>query len=274
MQNGEWPGEWPGPDNAPGNRTSDPPLGTTSWLRYGSRMTKTLIIQGGWPGHHPGPCSELFAGLLREKGHDVTVSDTLDTLTDSSVTDGLDLYVPIWTMGEISGDQWKALDALVRGGCGIAGFHGGMVDSFRLNCDYQWMTGAQWVSHPGNATLTYPVKITDHDHPITKGLPDFTLGPTEQYYCHHDPGNHVLCTTTFDQAAGDPSLYHQNVVMPYAWTKTWGSGRVFCAAWGHTPADFDDPTAREIVVRGMEWAKRWKPKAPGDAAGQAAAANG
>ena len=220
-------------------------------------MPKTLIIRGGWDGHHPAACADLFAGLLRERGHDVTVSDTLDTLLDEAAMAGLDLFVPIWTMGEISGEQWAAMNQAVRGGCGIAGFHGGMVDAFRQNCDYQWMTGAQWVAHPGNAELTYGVKVTEPGHPITRGLPEsFSLGPTEQYYCHHDPGNHVLCTTTFDQAAADPSLYHQNVVMPYAYTKTWGRGRVFWAAWGHTPADFEDPTAREIVVRGMQWATR------------------
>ncbi|BAM02799.1 ThuA domain-containing protein [Phycisphaera mikurensis] len=220
-------------------------------------MSKILFIQGGWDGHHPAACAELFAGLLRDRGHEATVSDTLDTLTDADATEGLGLLVPVWTMGEISTEQWEAMDGLIRGGCGIAGFHGGMVDAFRANCDYQWMTGAQWVAHPGNEHLTYDVAVTDRAHPITRGLPaSFTLGPTEQYYCHHDPGNRVLCTTTFDQAAGDPSLYRQGVVMPYAWTKTWGSGRVFCAAWGHTPADFDDPTAREIVLRGMEWASR------------------
>ena len=220
-------------------------------------MPKALILQGGWDGHHPAAFAELAAGMLRDAGHHVAVSGTLDTLLDPEATNGLDLIVPIWTMGKLSQEQWEPMDAAVRGGCGVAGFHGGMVDAFREHAEYQWMTGAQWVAHPGDAKLTYEVAVTDPGHEITRGLPArFTLGPTEQYYCHHDPGNHVLCTTTFDQGAGDPSLYHQGVVMPYAWTKRWGKGRVFCAAWGHTPADFEEPTAREVVRRGLLWATR------------------
>lgn len=66
----------------------------------------------------------------------------------------------------------------------------------------------------------------------------------------------MRCGTVFDQAADDPSLHHHNVVMTYARTKTRGKGRVFCAAWGRTNKDFDEPTAREIVRRGMIWATR------------------
>lgn len=44
--------------------------------------------------------------------------------------------------------------------------------------------------------------------------------------------------------------------MPYAWTKPYGDGRVFVAAWGHTYKDFDVPEAREIMLRGMLWAAR------------------
>jgi hypothetical protein len=217
---------------------------------------KALIVQGGWEGHTPQQSAALFADVLENEGLDVTVKDTLEIYTDPAFMEQLSLVVPIWTMGEISKPQWQGLDKAVQSGVGLAGFHGGMIDAFRANTEYQWMTGAQWVAHPGNDQLTYRVNIADRSHPITRDVADFTLPQTEQYYCHFDPGVKVLCTTVFDQDAGDPSLYRHGTVMPYAWTKTWGRGRVFGACWGHTFKDFDVPEAKEIVRRGMLWAAR------------------
>ena len=220
-----------------------------------SNKRKALIVYGGWQGHTPKASAEVFAPLLADAGFDVQLSDTLDAYLDEALPQ-LDLIVPIWTMGKISKEQWAGLNAAVQSGVGLAGFHGGMIDSFRENTDYQWMTGAQWVAHPGNCIERYTVYIEDDSHPITAGIGDFELTDTEQYYCHHDPGNNVLCTTVMDQGHGDPSLYTQNAVLPYCWTKTWGKARVFGACWGHTSKDFDVPEAREIVFRGMKWASR------------------
>ncbi len=217
---------------------------------------KALIVWGGWPGHTPKESAEVFAPELEAAGFDVEVRDTLDAYVDADLMGSVDLIVPIWTMSEISKEQWAGLNQAVQGGAGVAGFHGGMIDSFRNNVEYQWMTGAQWVAHPGNTEPSYTVKIIDPDHPITRGLADFILPDTEQYYCHHDPANHVLCTTTFSGGHGDTSLYRVGATLPYAWTKTWGKGRVFGAAWGHTHTDFNVPEAKEIVKRGMVWAAR------------------
>lgn len=208
---------------------------------------KALIVQGGWDGHHPKQCAELFEKLLTEKGFEVEVSSTLDSYLDTEKLNALSLIVPMWTMGEISGDQSKGLRDAVESGVGLAGFHGGMCDSFRKDTSYQWMTGGQWVAHPGDIYPAYDVNISVDNHPITQGLSDFTLKQTERYYLHTDPSNNVLATITFEETG---------VVMPYLWTRNWGKGKVFYAAWGHTEKDFDDTTSREIVMRGMTWAAR------------------
>jgi type 1 glutamine amidotransferase len=123
------------------------------------------------------------------------ISDTMDVYTDQEKMQALSLIVPVWTMGEISGDQYKGLSEAVKSGVGLAGWHGGMCDSFRNNTEYQFMTGGQWVAHPGNI-IEYTVNITNHDDPITKGISDFKMH-SEQYYMHTDPAIEVLATTTF-----------------------------------------------------------------------------
>ncbi len=217
---------------------------------------RALIVFGGWDGHTPKQTAELEAGWLRERGFEVELSDTLDSYLDKEKLMGLSLIVQMWTMSKISKEQFESLDQAVRSGVGFAGVHGGIIDSFRENTQYQWMTGGQWVSHPGNGIPSYLVHITDRDHPITEGIAPFTLVNTEQYYVHVDPGNHVLCTTTFSGEHGDKDLYQAGTVMPYAWTKRWGKGKVFVACWGHTFKDFDVPEAREIAARGLAWAAK------------------
>lgn len=217
---------------------------------------RALIVFGGWDGHTPKQSGEVFARELGDAGYEVVLKDTLDAYVDAELMGSLDVIVPVWTMGEISGEQYKGLSEAVKRGVGLAGFHGGIIDSFRTNTEYQWMTGGQWVAHPGNCIRRYTVRINDGDHEITRGIPSFELPDTEQYYVHVDPANDVLCTTIFDGAYGDKTLYTPGTVMPYAWTKQWGAGRVFVACWGHTFKDFDVEEAREIVKRGILWASK------------------
>jgi type 1 glutamine amidotransferase len=214
-------------------------------------MKKALIVWGGWDGHEPKQCVDIFAPFLRERGYDVTVSDTLDAYLNKELMASLDLVVPVWTMGTITGDQEKALLAGVKEGTGIAGWHGGMGDSFRNNVDYQFMVGGQWVAHPGGV-IDYTVNIVKKDDPIVKGLKDFAMH-SEQYFMHTDPGNEVLATTTF---SGEHAPWIKGTVMPVVWKRTWGAGRVFFSSVGHVAKDFDVNEAREIVKRGMLWASR------------------
>ena len=214
-------------------------------------MKKALVVWGGWDGHEPRQCADVFVPILREKGFDVQVSDTMDPYTDEALMRSLSLVVPIWTMGQISGEQEKGLLDAIRSGVGVAGWHGGMGDAFRNNTEYQFMVGGQWVAHPGGV-IGYTVNITNHEDPITRGLGDFAM-ESEQYYLHVDPGNEVLATTTF---SGEHCAWIEGTVMPVVWKRKYGEGRVFYSSLGHVAKDFDVPEAREIVTRGMLWAAR------------------
>ena len=121
-------------------------------------MKKALMVWGGWDGHEPEKCVRLFAPLLAEAGFDVTIRDTLDAYLDAPFLAGLDVIVPCWTMGTISKEQEQGLLTAVANGVNIAGWHGGMADSFRQNTNYQWMVGGQWVAHPGDI-IDYTVNI-------------------------------------------------------------------------------------------------------------------
>jgi hypothetical protein len=214
-----------------------------------SETKRALMVWGGWMGHEPKKCVDIFAPYLESQGYDVTISDTLDVYLNKDLMMGLNLVVPVWTMGTITNEQEAGLLEAVESGIGIAGWHGGMGDSFRNNVRYQFMVGGQWVAHPGGV-IDYDVNITKPEDPIVAGLDDFPMH-SEQYYMHVDPSNEVLATTTF---GGEYCPWIEGTVMPVAWKRTYGAARVFYTSLGHVASDFDVPEAREIVKRGMLWA--------------------
>ncbi|MBW3637008.1 MAG: ThuA domain-containing protein [Armatimonadetes bacterium] len=216
-------------------------------------MKKALMVWGGWSGHEPQQCVERFAPFLKESGFDVRIEDNMNVYTDVEYMNSLSLVVPIWTMGSIEKEQEKGLLDAVKAGVGLAGWHGGTCDAFRNNTNYQWMTGGQWVAHPGNI-IDYTVNISNSEHPITRGLSDFAM-KSEQYYMHTDPGNKVLATTTFD-GTQEGAHWIEGTVMPVLWTRMWGQGKVFYSSLGHVNSDFEVPEAAETVRRGMIWAAR------------------
>jgi type 1 glutamine amidotransferase len=194
-----------------------------------------LMVWGGWPGHEPKQCVDIFAPWLEKKEFKVTISDSLDSYLDPNLS-RYTLIVPVYTQGEITKEQSQGLRNAVQSGVGLAGWHGGMCDSFRWDVWYQFMTGSQWVAHPGNS------------------LKDFWMH-SEQYYLHVDPGNQVLATTTFNgEHAG--ITWIRGTEMPVIYKRVWGKGRVFYTSLGHVATDFQVPEALEIVKRGLQWAAR------------------
>ena len=217
---------------------------------------KVLIVQGGWEGHEPVQVSQLFKKMLEESGFSVELSDTLDAFLDEEKLKSLHLIVPVWTMGEIKNEQLKPVIEAVASGVGIAGCHGGMCDSFRNSVDWQFMTGGQWVSHPGGDGVEYTVNIKCGSSPIVEGIEDFTV-KSEHYYLHVDPAVEVLATTRFPAANG----YHSSngaMDMPVMWTKKWGHGRVFYSSLGHHADVIDHGPALETMKRGFLWAAEGK----------------
>jgi type 1 glutamine amidotransferase len=216
---------------------------------------KALIVWGGWDGHQPKQVGEIFARVLKADGFEVEVSDTLDAFTDEGKLMGLSLIVPIWTMGEITREQEAPVVKAVRdAGVGIAGCHGGMCDAFRKSTEWQFMTGGQWVAHPGNDGTTYRVRVMTGAHPIVEGIQDFDVS-SEQYYMHTDPSNKVLATTEFPVAAG-PHTPNGRFDMPVVWTRYHGKGRVFYNSLGHQANIVESEPCLTLMKRGFAWAAK------------------
>ena len=211
---------------------------------------KVLVVWGGWEGHKP----ELFAShvenwLITEKA-DYKINNGLDAYDDYDELIKYDLIIQSVTMDEISKKQEENLLKAVLSGVGIAGAHGGLVDSFRKNTNYQFMIGGQWVAHPGNI-IKYKVKMLEDE--LTSVLSDFEI-VSEQYYMHYDPNIKIIAETKFND---EIYPWINNVVMPIAWKKMYGKGKVFFISIGHDPDEFMVyKDGWELLTRGFMWAVR------------------
>ena len=182
-------------------------------------MRQVLIVWGGWSGHQPEPCAAIVAAMMQAEGFAVQVEpygDGSNNVFERTDLSRLALIVPIITQSSISKAAVAKLTGAVQDGVGLAGFHGGLCDAFRDSVSYQFMTGGQWVAHPGNV-IDYRVNISRPDDPVMHGLADFDYR-SEQYYMHVDPANEVLATTTF-------SGEHAN------WTKGVHAGGLETPVW-------------------------------------------
>jgi len=227
---------------------------------------KALVVRGGWEGHHPVEATDLFIPFLEQSGFDVRVEESNEIYADDEVMASTDLILQSVTMSEISREAFLGLKAAVERGTGLAGWHGGIADSYRNSSDYLQLIGGQFATHPSKHPdqcsgdqsdnyLPYTVELTDlgRGHEIMAGLDDFTLH-TEQYWVLHDDLIDVLATTTHPVQPYHP--WHRPLTSPAVWTRLWGEGRIFVATPGHSLDVLQDDNVRTIIERGMLWASR------------------
>ena len=157
-------------------------------------MREALIVWGGWSGHEPEKGAHIVGEMLEEHGFKVYVENTTEAFADPAIAD-MSLIVPIVTMSKIEKEEVENLTAAVRGGVGLAGYHGGMGDAFRESVDYQFMCGGQWVAHPGNI-IDYRVDVAKPDDPIMQGIVELPLSLRAILHARR----------SFERSAGDDHL--------------------------------------------------------------------
>ncbi|PYI38707.1 hypothetical protein CVS30_09135 [Arthrobacter psychrolactophilus] len=225
-----------------------------------------LVVRGGWDGHQPVEATELFIPYLRENGYEVRIEENTAVYADPEYMASVDLIVQCNTMTTIEREEFNGLRTAIENGTGMAGWHGGIADSYRNNSDYLHLIGGQFACHPGHhpdeatgeqsdnyVPYTVTMNAAAATHPITEGIGDFDL-VTEQYWVLSDDYIDVLATTTQKVREWDP--WTREVTSPAIWTRQWGKGRIFVSTPGHRVEILEDPNVKTIIERGMLWASR------------------
>jgi uncharacterized protein len=227
-----------------------------------------VVVRGGWNGHSPIEATEMFIPHLQANGFEVRVFDSPAPYADAALMGRTDLILQCNTMATIEDDELKGLMRAVQAGTGMAGWHGGIADSYRNSSAYLHLIGAQFAEHPSlGDPATDPTKGPERnyvpytvnmlpeaaDHPITRGLSDFDL-VTEQYWVLWDRYLDVLATTTQQVRPWDP--WNRPVTSPAIWTRQWGKGRIFVCTPGHSLDVLQHPTVRTVIELVLLWASR------------------
>lgn len=89
---------------------------------------------------------------------------------------------------------------------------------------------------------TVRTEIADSAHPITRGMPPWTM--IDETYTMADAGadSHLLLSYT-----------HPKSMHSIAWTRQYRKSRVFCYEAGHDNDTWVDPNFREVLCRGILW---------------------
>lgn len=225
-------------------------------------MASNLILTGGI--FHPfEAAAPALADVLGEVGITSTIRWDVDAalaeMADGAEWDMVTNYALRWRMLDHEKyapyrDEWAlslsdgaraALSDHVRKGGGLLGLHTASI-CFDDWPEWRNLLGGTWVwgtsHHPPLAPVD--VQFKNSDHPLTAGLPDFSL--EDEVYHHLDcvAGVTPLATATTAEGEGAQTV---------AWAHVYGRGRVVYDGLGHDAASLTDPVHRRFIARAALW---------------------
>jgi len=162
------------------------------------------------------------------------------------------------TVGEVfpDPDVLNGLTRFVREGGGVAGIHGATYASMDLP-EFGEMMGAQDGPH---RVETATVKIEDPGSPLTKAFNGNEFQWTDEFYHFLPTGPfsrdkvHVLLRIDTDKS--DMSRWQgvrPDNYYAISWIKSYGKGRVFNCALGHTPTLFETPAFGKFILSAIQF---------------------
>jgi len=223
---------------------------------------KTLLITGA--NNHDWQRSTPYCKNLLEKSGKFAVDvaeDPSSILEDVEKIKDYDLFFSDYNGPEWSEAAKSNFEEAVRNGTGLLILHAAD-NAFPGWVEYEKMVALLWRAGTGHGSFhQFKVAIVDHDHPITKGIPDF-MQWDELYHklVHmHNVPYKVLAT-----AYSDPDTGGTGDDEPMMVTIEYGKGRVFHHVLGHIWQGQEETKAldgeefQKTLIRGCEWAATGK----------------
>jgi type 1 glutamine amidotransferase len=209
---------------------------------------RVLVIAGGHP-YSVKPFRAIFAGypdmectFVEEKQG----GEAFDNIANWHY-DAIVLYN---YMKKPSPEQWQNFLQLLDRGTGLVIWHHAIY-GYRPVPEFQKIVGVtRWLSGAKD-NFDMKIHVEDPDHPITRGLKDFSI--KDEVYQGHviDPKVHVLLTT--DQPANTREI---------AWTHTYRKSPVCYIQLGHGPSAYGNAGLTTFLGSAIRWSAARLPAAP------------
>ncbi|MFF2330572.1 MULTISPECIES: ThuA domain-containing protein [unclassified Streptomyces] len=155
----------------------------------------------------------------------------------------------------LNADERAALQKYVRAGGGWVGLHAASASERDWDW-YEGLVGAVFDQHP--AVQTGRIKVLDHAHPSTKGLPDLWERTEEWYNWRTNPTSAVHTLAQIKVRDGVTGL-DEGVDHPWSWCQNYDGGRSWFTAGGHASSAFQEEGFVRHLLGGIEWAAGAKP---------------
>jgi type 1 glutamine amidotransferase len=164
--------------------------------------------------------------------------------------------VMFFTTGELpmNDAQKQALVDFVRGGGGFLGVHSA-TDTFYQWPEYGKLIGGYFDQHPWHQAVR--IDVADRSDPLVAFIgPSIAL--SDEIYQIRDfdlGGSHVLLRLDPTSVDLTRDLVHRHPYgWPLAWTRAYGSGRVFYTALGHEESVWRDARFQMLLHNAVLWA--------------------
>jgi type 1 glutamine amidotransferase len=212
-----------------------------------------ILLTYGGHGFEEKPFFAMFDALPKITYTRVQLPQSADLLKPGLEKE-YDVIVMYDMVNTITPAQRKSFVALLDRGIGVVALHHNMGAHRDWN-EYRHIIGGRFILKPteidgkkyGTSGWDHDqelrVTIADKEHPITRGLKDFTIHDEVYNKYYVAPDVKVLLTT--DHPKNDPKI---------AWVKEYGKSRVFFLMLGHDSKAWKNPNYPEILSRGIRWA--------------------
>ena len=183
------------------------------------------------------PHVDIMEGFLRKAGFDIKVTEDRDSLLPDSISE-YDVFLDYMHGGLLNAEQTKSVVDFVAGGKALVGVHSAAVD--KRSPEFMSLLGGKYIGH--RDYMEAKVTIVDEDHPITKGIGDFSI-IDEIYKLDYDPK--PLRVLIHGEVEGE--------IYPVCWVREYGKGRVAFLSLGHGKESFENSNFQELVTRCIRW---------------------
>jgi type 1 glutamine amidotransferase len=211
----------------------------TSIYKKRSSVSKKHILYIGGGDYHDDLRKASILRKLLEIEHNYFVTYTEDYGVFVHSLSDYDLILINTKINNLTEPQYKALLSAVKKGMPVLGIHAASA-SFRNTSkaersEFYKMIGAKFDHHPKMHEFT--VHLEKNNSLLDVSYAGYDVFDELYYYANYEPENQVLLWSS-----------HNKEKSPMAWVKTYGKGKVFYTALGHSPAVTSDKNFQKLIL--------------------------